>query len=114
VMGPAVLLGVCSNVLTAVPDVEDDAIASKNTWPVRNGVPSARRFGSGGIAFAAVGVFVSTPGVSVPAKAVVAFAPLLPLLVAARSADPFRAAWWSSIALNMLVAFWMLAMISNL
>jgi 1,4-dihydroxy-2-naphthoate octaprenyltransferase len=111
VIGPAALLGVCSNVLTALPDVEDDARAEKKTWPVRHGMQSARRFASAGIAFAAFAIFLWTPSVSVPVKAAVAIAPLLPLLAAARSAEPFRAAWWSSIALNLLVGLWMLAML---
>jgi 1,4-dihydroxy-2-naphthoate octaprenyltransferase len=111
---PAALLGVCSNVLTALPDVEDDTRAHKRTWPVRHGMRSARRFASAGIAFAAFGVFLWTPWVSVPARAVVAIGPLLPLLAGARSEDPFRAAWWSSIALNLLVMLWMLAMILRL
>ncbi len=114
VIGPAALLGVCSNVLTSLPDLEDDARAHKKTWPVRNGMRSARRFASAGIAFAAFAVFLWTPWVSVPAKAVVAIAPLLPLLVGARTEDPFRSAGWSSLALNLLVALWMLAMILKL
>jgi 1,4-dihydroxy-2-naphthoate octaprenyltransferase len=114
VIWPAALLGVCSNVLTALPDVEDDARARKKTWPVRHGMQSARRFASAGIAFAAFAVFMWTPSVSVPAKAVVAIAPSLPLLMGARADDPFRAAWWSSIALNLLVALWMLAMVFEL
>ena len=113
VLGPAMLLGICSNVLTALPDVEDDTRAHKRTWPVRHGTPSARRFASGGIAFAAFGTFFWTPGISLPTKAVVAIAPLLPLLVGARAKTLFRAAWWSSIALNLLVALWMLAMTLN-
>lgn len=111
VMGPAALLGVCSNVLTALPDIEDDVAAQKQTWPVRYGMPSARRFASAGIGFAALAIFVWTPSVSIPAKAGVAIAPILPLLAGARALDPFRAAWWSSIALNLLVGLWMLAML---
>lgn len=114
IMGPAALLGVCSNVLTALPDVEDDALAGKRTWPVRHGMRSARRFASAGVAFGAFAVFLWTPWVSMPARAFVAITPLLPLLVGARARDPFRAAWWSSIALNLLVALWMLAMLLRL
>ena len=114
IIWPAALLGVCSNVLTALPDVEDDTRARKKTWPVRHGMQSARRFASAGIAFAAFAVFLWTPSVSVPAKAVVAIAPSLPLLIGARADDPFRAAWSSSIALNLLVALWMLAMVFEL
>ncbi|MDH4283540.1 MAG: prenyltransferase [Myxococcales bacterium] len=114
VLGPATLLGVCSNVLTALPDVEDDALARKRTWPVRHGMRSARRFASAGIAFAAFGVFLWTPWVSMPARAAVAIAPLLPLLAGARAEDPFRAAWWSSIAINTLIAFWMVALVLKL
>lgn len=114
VIWPAALLGICSNVLTALPDVEDDTRAHKKTWPVRHGMRSARRFASAGIAFAAFGVFLWTPWVSMPARAGVAIVPLVPLLIGARAEDPFRAAWWSSIALNLLVALWMLAMIFKL
>lgn len=114
VIGPAALLGICSNVVTALPDVEDDMRAQKKTWPVRHGIPSARRFASAGIAFAAFAIFLWTPTVSVPVKAGLAIAPLLPLLIGTRSQDPFRAAWWSSIALNLLVALWMLAMLLRL
>ncbi len=114
VIAPAMLLGVCSNVLTALPDVEDDRRAHKNTWPVRHGIQPARRFASAGIAFAAFGVFLWTPLISVPAKAVVAIASLVPLLAGARADDPLRAAVWSSIAINLLVALWMLAMVLKL
>jgi hypothetical protein len=55
-----------------------------------------------------------TPWVSVPVKAVVAVVPLLPLLVGARAADPFRAAWWSSVAAHLLLALWMAAMLLKL
>ena len=110
VIGPAVLLGVCSNVLTALPDLEDDAAAGKRTWPVRHGMLSARRFASAGIAFGSFAVFFFTPGISVPEKAVVAIVPLLPLLIGARSQDPLRAAAWSSLALNLLVGLWIVAM----
>ncbi|MGB9341395.1 MAG: prenyltransferase [Polyangiales bacterium] len=110
-IGPAALLGVCSNVLTALPDVEDDARARKKTWPVRHGMQSARHFASAGIAFAALAVLLWTPSVSVPVKAGVSIAPLLPLLAGDRATEPVRAALWSSIALNLLVALWMLAML---
>jgi 4-hydroxybenzoate polyprenyltransferase len=107
-------LGVCSNVLTARPDVEDDTRANKRTWPVRHGMVSARRFASAGIAFAAFGTFLWTPGVSIPAKAAFAIAPLVPLLAGARSENALHAAGWSSLALNLLVALWMLAMLFGL
>jgi len=114
VIWPAALLGVCSNVLTALPDLEDDARASKRTWPIRHGMASARRFASAGIAFAAFGIFLWTPDVSIPAKAAVAIVPLVPLLDGARTEDPLRAAAWSSVALNLLVALWMLAILLGL
>lgn len=111
VIGPALLLGVCGNVLTALPDLENDAEAGKRTWPVRHGMRSARRFASAGIAFGAFAVFFFTPGISLPDKAVVAIVPLMPLLIGARSQDPLRAAAWSSLALNLLVGLWILAMV---
>ncbi len=114
VIAPAFLLGVCSNILTALPDVDDDTLAGKKTWPVRRGTSSARRFASAGIAFAAFGVFLWTPWLSMPARAIVAIIPLWPLLAGARTSDPFRAAWWSSVALNLLIALWMIAMLLRL
>jgi len=111
---PAALLGVCSNVLTALPDVEDDTRAQKRTWPVRFGMASARRFASAGIAFAAFGIFLWTPSVSIPVKAAVAIVPLGPLLAGARMEDPLEAAAWSSVALNLLVGLWMIAMLFSL
>jgi 1,4-dihydroxy-2-naphthoate octaprenyltransferase len=114
IMGPATLLGVCSNVLTALPDVQDDRRAHKNTWPVRHGTASARRFASAGIAFASFAVFLWTPSVSMSARAAVCIVPLLPLLVGAKRTDPYRAAWWSSLALQTLLVLWMLAMILRL
>ena len=114
IIWPAALLGVCSNVLTALPDVEDDSRARKRTWPVRHGIASARRFASAGIAFAALGIFLWTPGVSTPAKAAVALISFGPLVIGARAENPLRAATWSSLALNLLVALWMLTMLLRL
>ena len=114
VIWPAMLLGACSNVLTALPDVAADAHAGKRTWPVRHGVTSARRVASAGIAFAAFGVFLWTPSVSMVARAALSIVPLFPLLLGARAKDPLQAAVWSSVALNTLVVLWMLAMVLQL
>lgn len=114
IMAPATLLGVCSNVLTALPDLQDDRRAHKNTWPVRHGAASARRFASAGIAFASFAVFLWTPSVSMPARTAVCIVPLLPLLGGAKCADPYRAAWWSSLALQSLLALWLLSMLLRL
>jgi len=113
VIGPATVLGVSSNVLTAMPDTDIDVRANKRTWSVRHGVPHARRFASAGIAFACFVVFLATPEVPSPVKAAAAIPPLVPLLVGAKAEDPLRAAWWSSIALNLLVVLWMLALIAT-
>jgi len=110
ILAPATVLGICSNVLTSLPDVEDDTRAHKRTWPVRHGMASARRFASAGIAFASFAVFVWTPSVSMPARAVACIVPLLPLLAGARSDDAYGAAWWSSVALNGLVMLWIAVM----
>ncbi len=111
VIWPAALLGVCSNVLTALPDFEDDLQAQKRTWPVRYGIASARRFASAGIAFAAFGIFLWTPGVSIPVKAAASITPLGPLLIGAKSSDPLRASAWSSLASNLLVGLWIVALV---
>lgn len=114
IIWPAALLGLCGNVLTALPDLDDDRRARKRTWPVRHGMRSARRFASAGIAFASFAVFLWTPGISLPAKAVVASVPMLPLLLGARAKDALAAALWSSIAANLLLALWMLALLLRL
>lgn len=108
---PATVLGFCGNVLTALPDVEDDRNADKRTWPVRYGVTHARRVASAGIAFAAFGVFLWTPLVPVGPRALAGIAPLVPLLIGARAQDPFRAAWWANGALNVLLVSWIAAMV---
>jgi len=108
---PATVLGVCGNILTALPDVEDDRNADKRTWPVRFGVAHARRAASAGIAFAAFGIFLGTPLVPVGTRAIVGIAPLFPLLVAARAQDLFRAAWWASGALYVLMVLWIAALV---
>ncbi len=107
---PATVLGICGNILTALPDVEDDRNAHKRTWPVRFGVAHARRVASAGIAFAAFGVFLWTPAVPVGVRALVGIAPLVPLLIGARARDPFRAAWWASGALNLLIVLWIVTL----
>lgn len=111
ILAPASLLGLCSNVLTALPDADDDARAHKRTFPVRHGIPAARRFASAGIAFACFIVFFATPGIASPLRAAATIPPLVPLLIGARAESPFRAAWWSSVALNLLVALWMVVMV---
>ena len=108
---PATVLGVCGNILTALPDVEDDRNAHKRTWPVRFGVSHARRAASAGIAFAAFGVFLWTPLVPVEMRALVGIAPLVPLLIGARVQDVFRAAWWASSALHILIVLWIVALV---
>lgn len=112
VIGPAALLGVFGNVLTALPDTEADRMADKRTWPVRHGLSSARRVASAGIAFACFLVFMSTPGVESTIKAAATIPPLVPLLVGARAETPLQAAWWSSVALNLLVVLWMVALVA--
>lgn len=114
VMAPAMLLGVCSHILTALPDVDDDRRAGKHTWPVRHGTASARRFASAGIAFASFAVFFWTPGLGTTARAAVCIAPLLPLLVGAKRDDAYAAVWWSSLSLQALLVLWMLAMVWGL
>jgi 1,4-dihydroxy-2-naphthoate octaprenyltransferase len=111
VIVPATLLGFCGNLLTALPDVENDQKANKRTWPVRHGTIHARRAASAGIAFAAFGVFLWTPLLPTETRAVVGVAPLVPLLIGARAQDPLRAAWWTSGALQLLLLAWIIAMV---
>lgn len=108
---PATILGVCGNILTALPDLGDDHRAGKRTWPVRFGVPHARRAASAGIAFAAFGVFLWTPSVPVGTRALVGIAPFLPLLIGTRTQDALRTAWWASVALYALLVLWIAALV---
>ena len=108
---PATLLGFCGNILTALPDLENDRNADKRTWPVRYGMTHARRAASAGIAFAAFGVFLWTPLLPMETRALVGIAPLVPLLIGARAKEPLRAASWASGALQLLLVAWIAAMV---
>ncbi len=108
---PTTVLGVCGNILSALPDVEDDRNADKRTWPVRYGVTYARRAASAGIAFAAFGIFLWTPLVPIGTRVLIGIMAFVPLLLGARARDPFRAAAWASGALNVLLVSWIVAMV---
>lgn len=110
ILVPATLLGVCANILTALPDVESDTRAEKRTWPVRTGVPMARRAARLGIALAALIAFYWTPAVSIPMRALVGVVPLIPLLVSWTKTRALASAWWASIAIHALLTLWIVAL----
>ncbi|MEM7135859.1 MAG: prenyltransferase [Myxococcota bacterium] len=110
VLVPAIVLGVCANALSALPDVDDDRNAGKRTWPVRFGVQRSYRLAIGGIVLCALAVFGSTPGVSPGIRAIVAVTPLVPVALAIRASDIFAKAWWASAAVQLLLVLWTVAL----
>lgn len=113
VLGPAVVIGTCANVLSALPDVEDDRRANKRTWPVRFGVVPSVRVAVTGIALSSFAVFLWTPAIPVTIRALVGCVPMLPLLVASRQSSPFGAAWWGSLGAQALLLGWTLALCAS-
>ncbi|MEM7436021.1 MAG: prenyltransferase [Myxococcota bacterium] len=110
VLVPAVVLGVCANALSALPDFDDDRNAGKRTWAVRFGVETSYRLAIGGITLSAIAVFAWTPGVSSGIRLIVAVTPLIPLALAMRAKDSFAKAWWGSAAVQLLLLLWAVAL----
>ena len=110
VLLPGTVLGVGGNVLTSLPDLKVDQDVGKRTWSVRFGAKNARRVASACIAFATLGVFAWTPGLSIGARAWIGMAPLVPLLWGARVREVLGAALWTGAALNLLMLSWVVAL----
>ncbi|MEM7448521.1 MAG: prenyltransferase [Myxococcota bacterium] len=79
-LGVTFLLGYAGNILTALPDAPSDALAEKRTWPVRNGVQSARSNSLLLMSGAAIWGFLATPGLTLSWRLAIAVPPLLLLL----------------------------------
>lgn len=111
VLAPAIVVGTSANVLSALPDVDDDQRANKRTWPVRFGVRQSIRIAITAIALSSFAVFLWTPAVPVTVRALVGCAPMLPLLVASRQSSPLGAGWWGSVGAQLLLVGWGLALV---
>ena len=87
---PAFVLGVASNITTALPDAPADAAAHKHTWPVRFGSRRARKHSLQLVAIGTLLTPVVLPGLSHAGLAMVQILPALALLLnlrGLRSAD---------------------------
>jgi 1,4-dihydroxy-2-naphthoate octaprenyltransferase len=107
---PATCLGVCGNILTALPDIEADRAAKKKTWAVRRGFASAKAVALMGIGVSAMAVATQTPGLPKGFRWALAVIPLFATGLAFQSRRPFPVALRGSIALQSLVLLWILAM----
>lgn len=76
-LAPLVLLGVVSNIVTALPDTPADRAANKRTWPVRCGEPSARVHALVLLAVGLVLAALLTPALSRGERALVLVLPLV-------------------------------------
>ncbi|MEM8609838.1 MAG: prenyltransferase [Myxococcota bacterium] len=113
VLAPAVIVGICANVLSALPDIPDDERAQKRTWPVRFGANLSKRVAVSGIALSAFAVFLWTPGIPVALRALAGCVPMLPLLIASRQSTPFGAAFWGSVGAQALLVGWGLTLAAS-
>jgi len=110
VLLPATCLGVCGNILTALPDIEADRAAKKRTWAVRRGFACAKAVALIGIALSTMAVATRTPGLPKGFRWALAVIPLLATSLAVRSRKPFPVALRGSIALQSLLLLWVLAL----
>ncbi len=108
VLLPASCLGVCGNILSALPDIEADRAANKNSWPVRHGFASAKAVALVGIAVSALAVATQTPGLPKGARWALAGVPLFATALAVQSRTPLAVALRGSIALQSLLLLWVL------
>jgi 1,4-dihydroxy-2-naphthoate polyprenyltransferase len=78
---PAFVLGVASNITTALPDAPADAEVEKRTWPVRQGPPRARKHSLQLIAIGTLLTPLVLPGLSHAGLAATQVLPALALLL---------------------------------
>ena len=114
-LAPLFLLGFAGNINTALPDAEPDAATNKRSWPVRFGLPRARKHTLQLIALATFMTPFALPHASQSTWAAVEVGPALLLLVGAltwREADPsdrrgcVRFVFLGGAALNLLMLGW--------
>lgn len=110
---PATLVGVCGNVLTAMPDLDADTGASKRTFVVQFGMKRSLWFVLLGLTAAAVGASLWTPGLHPPMKWALVIPGVMISLLAVRQSTPFRTALAGSFALNVILVSWIVVLFAG-
>ena len=108
---PATLGGLCSNVLTALPDLEVDQVAHKRTVPVRWGNRPAKVCGLTGVVVSAAWAAWWTPGLSSLLRWVLFTLPCMPVVLASVVKDPLHTAWLGSMALQLAFIWWGISLV---
>lgn len=116
---PCIALGVASNIATALPDAEADEATGKQTWPVRYGVPRARKHCLQLTALGALGTPWVLPDLSQSGWAMIEAGPLALVLVGlwlhrrGAALDSRRQLWFSlscGAAINLAIIGWIVAL----
>lgn len=118
-LGPAVMLGLASNITTALPDHPADEATGKATWPVRHGPRRARTHSLLLIALGALGTPLALPGLPPLGWAAIGALPLLLVLLnlrgLARAEASDRSACLRFVilngaAINLTIVGWIIAL----
>lgn len=116
---PCVLLGLASNITTALPDHPADEATGKATWPVRYGSRRARKHSLQLIALGAVSTPLVLPDLPQLGWAAIEALPLLLVLVNARAIDRaevhdrsacLRFVVLNGAAINLTIVGWIVAL----
>ncbi|MEM9453419.1 MAG: prenyltransferase [Myxococcota bacterium] len=116
---PAVMLGLASNITTALPDHPADEATGKATWPVRYGPRRARKHSLQLIALGAVCTPLVVPDLPQMGWAAIEALPLLLVLVNARALDRaeaddraacLRFVVLNGAAINLTIFGWIVAL----
>lgn len=116
---PFVLLGLASNITTALPDHPADEASGKATWPVRYGSRRARKHSLQFIALGAVSTPLVLPELPQLGWAAIEALPLLLVLINARALDRAEASDRSAclrfvilngLAINLTIVGWIVAL----
>ncbi len=116
---PCALLGLASNITTALPDHPADEATGKATWPVRYGPARARKHSLQFIALAAVCTPLVLPDLPQTGWAAIEALPLLLVLINARALDRadatnrsacLRFVVLNGAAINLTILGWVVAL----
>lgn len=121
---PLIVLGIASNVNTALPDVTADRAVDKRTWPVRVGAVVARKHSLLAIALGVLSTPLLLPVDTSPGWLAACELPALAVLainaVQWRSADPreraacTRFVFLNGLAIQLAMVMWTVALLSEL
>jgi 1,4-dihydroxy-2-naphthoate polyprenyltransferase len=119
---PLVVLGAASNINTALPDAPADREVDKRTWPVRVGLPHARKHSMLAIALGVLTTPLLLPAASQSWLAACEVPSLVVLGINAlqwRSADPHdrgactRFVFLNGLAINLAMVMWTIALLRS-